>query len=208
MLIFWFLRFSFLSILLSVFGERKSFFFRVWLFACLVLRPLYLTSFTTWCVIWTIIDAQYKIQPSLVFLINLNFREINCSLLSIASTISERHSGACPRLCSKRVRSMDGLLYCFLAGLNWSNSKTINEAEGRGAAYKPHCYCSRGWFSNRTLEAWPSGKTQHRQGWAFPRSSVQVNHTHAKQRKSTMLRRPQTNMGIQRQTTQMCLPGQ
>ena len=49
-------------------------------------------------------------------------------------------------------------------------------------------YCLRGWYTKKTLEAWPSRKIHHRQGWACPRSTGQVNHTHAKNGKSTMLK--------------------
>ena len=70
------------------------------------------------------------------------------------------------------------------------------------------CYRLRGWYTKKTLEARPSRKIHHRQGWACPRSTGQVNHITPRMGNRQCWKRPLQKLINQPQTTQMCLPGQ
>ena len=143
--------FTFLSIWLSVFGEKKTFFFLVWLFACLVLSSLFinLCQFVYIHMVFHMDNNRcLNSAKSSAFgrLQSIQFPR-NQSLTPVDRFSYLRTSLRCLSnisLRGKRFRTMDVLFYCVLAGSNWSESKPSNKAGGGGAAHRSHWYCSRG----------------------------------------------------------------
>ena len=120
-----------------------------------------------------------------------SFREINRSLLSIGSRICERHSGACPILACVASVSVQ-LTFCFTAFLRAQTGARANQAIKQGVVGRLTGHI--GIVQEDSFRTGPGSLAEWKdssqgQGWACPRSNGQVNHTHAKKGKSTMLRR-------------------